>query len=77
MKFTSPGCSESFVHQSRRKHPTQKFVRHHRHHLNYAQMPALVSLVPHHSQDMLETSVEMEMEMDSHGGLKVTIRPTE
>ena len=47
---TDPSCENSFIHPSRRIYPTKKlFVCHHRHDLKSEHVPALVSLVSHHS----------------------------
>ena len=43
-------CNDSFVHPSRRMHPTQKFVRRHQHDLTSAQVRTPADFVSHHSK---------------------------
>ena len=47
-------CNDSFVHPSRRTHPTQKFVRRHQHDLTSAQARTPADLASHRSQEIPE-----------------------
>ena len=47
-------CNDSFVHPSRRTHPTQKFVRPHQHDLTSAQARTPADLASHRSQEIPE-----------------------
>ena len=58
-------CNDSFIHPSRRTHPTQKFVRRHLHDRTFAQIRTAADFVSHHSEDIPEQQVGRKTLMHS------------
>ena len=58
-------CNDSFIHPSRRTHPTQKFLRRHLHDRTFAQIRTPADFVSHHSEDIPEQQVGRKTLMHS------------